>query len=104
VTILIKKWKEAREINETRTLAVSGSGGGLYLFLPKTFCETYEINGGDQIKVSLRALFKRDYVTEGSGPDPGASASESEIQEGELTDKSKPKKGGDVRGKRQKGA
>ena len=60
-----KKWKHVREVKETRTLKVSGIGNGLYLFLPKRFCETYSINGGDQLKVKIMDLFKRDHEGEG---------------------------------------
>lgn len=60
-----KKWKSAGEIKETRTLRVSAQGSGLYLFLPKRFCDTYGIIGGDQIKVVLKELFKRDWKGEG---------------------------------------
>lgn len=62
-----KKWKHKREIKETITLSVSGSGGGLYLYLPTKVCEVYDINGGDRVKVQLRELFKRDYEAEEKG-------------------------------------
>jgi hypothetical protein len=61
---LAKKYKPMVEIMETRTLNVAGAGGGLYLYLPKEFCELYGIIGGDVIKVQLRGLFKRDYAAE----------------------------------------
>lgn len=60
-----KKWKHSREIKELITLSVSGSGTGLYLYLPKKLCEQYDINAGDRVKVQLRELFKRDYANEG---------------------------------------
>lgn len=59
-----KKWKHVREIKELITLSVSGSGGGLYLYLPKKLIEQYDINAGDRVKVQLRDLFKRDYANE----------------------------------------
>jgi len=59
-----KKWKHVREIKELITLSVSGSGGGLYLYLPKKLIEQYDINAGDRVKVQLRDLFKRDYQNE----------------------------------------
>ena len=59
-----KKWKQTREIKELLTLSVSGSGGGLYLYLPKKLCEQYDIIAGDRVKVQLRDLFKRDYAKE----------------------------------------
>lgn len=62
-----KKWKRVGEIKENRTLRVSGSGAGLYLFLPKKLCETYDIISGDQIKVKLGVHFKRDYDREEKG-------------------------------------
>lgn len=62
-----KKWKQVSEIKELITLSVSGSGGGLYLYLPKKLCELYDINGGDRVKVQLRGLFKRDYGAEENG-------------------------------------
>jgi len=62
-----KKWKQAREIKELITLSVSGSGGGLYLYLPKKLCEQYDIIAGNRVKVQLRELFKRDYDGERGG-------------------------------------
>lgn len=68
---MVKKWRFAREIKELRTLRVSAQGTGLYLFLPKRFCETYGVNGGDQIKVQLRDLFTRDWKGEGEDQTKG---------------------------------
>lgn len=79
---MIKQWKESGEINETRTLAVSGSGGGLYLYLPKDFCELYHITAGDKIKAVLRAHFKRDYPEEETGE--GRKRSRARRRPGEL--------------------
>jgi len=64
---LTKLWKQVGEIQETRTLAVSGSGGSLYLYLPKALCELYGILAGDQIKVTMRTHIKRDHVAEEKG-------------------------------------
>jgi len=58
---MTKKWKFTREIKELLTLSVSGSGGGLYLYLPKKLCEQYDVTAGDRVKVQLRELFKRDW-------------------------------------------
>lgn len=79
---MIKKWKEVGEIGETRTLAVSGSGGGLYLYLPKPLCELYSIVAGDQIKVTLRAHIKRDYADEEKGE--GRKGPRGKDKDGEL--------------------
>jgi hypothetical protein len=78
----LKRWKEVGEVNETRTLAVSGSGGGLYLYLPKPLCELYKITAGDKIKAVLRAHYKRDYAEEEKGEDGKGPHDES--QEGGL--------------------
>lgn len=64
---MTKLWKMVGEIQETRTLAVSGSGGGLYLYMPKRLCETYNIIAGDQVKVTMRTHLKRDYAAEEKG-------------------------------------
>jgi len=64
---LTKLWKQVDEIQETRTLAVSGSSGGLYLYLPKALCELYGIIADDQIKVTMCAHIKRDHVAEEKG-------------------------------------
>lgn len=79
---MIKKWKESGDIGETRTLAVSGSGGGLYLYLPKPLCELYKIVAGDQIKVTLRAHIKRDYAAEEKGE--GRKGPRGKDEDGEL--------------------
>jgi hypothetical protein len=82
VKLVTKKWKEHGEINETRTLAVSGSGGGLYLYLPKDLCALYNVNGGDKIKATLRAHYKRDYSEEEKGE--GKKAPRGKAREGDL--------------------
>jgi hypothetical protein len=82
VRIVIRKWRTVEAIDETRTLAVSGSGGGLYLYLPKPLCELYSIVAGDQIKVTLRAHIKRDYAAEEKGE--GRKGPRRQDEDGEL--------------------
>lgn len=67
VKMSLKKWKAVREIKERRTLNVSSHGRGLYLYLPKDFCEVYDVIGGDRVKVQLLELFKRDHSEEEKG-------------------------------------
>jgi len=64
---MVKKWKPAGEIKVETILHVSATGEGLALFLPKRLCETYDIIGGDQVKVELKTLFKRDWTGEEKG-------------------------------------
>jgi len=61
---VVKTWKRVEPINEIRTFAVTGSGGGLVLTLTKKFCETYGIISGDQIKCKMTEHLKRDWAKE----------------------------------------
>lgn len=60
----MEKYKPVGEIKEIRTLRVSASGRGLYLYLPKSLCEQYDIIAGDRIKVQLKEHYKRDWGAE----------------------------------------
>lgn len=59
-----KVWEKTKEINEQRTLAVSASGRGLYLYLPKDFCQLHGIAAGDRILVKFLTHFKLKYQKE----------------------------------------
>jgi hypothetical protein len=61
---MVKKWKLRGEVNEKLTLNVSASGSGLYLHLPKDLCNTYDIIGGERIKVHLVEVYGRDWPAE----------------------------------------
>jgi antitoxin component of MazEF toxin-antitoxin module len=68
---LIKQHKHMIKIQETRTLNVAKAGKALYLYLPKDFCNLYNVEAGDVVKVQLQGFFKRDHVAEWIGKSEG---------------------------------
>ena len=55
---MVKAFEKIGEIKETRTLRVSARGDGLCLYLPKEFCELYNIIAGDKLKARLGDHFR----------------------------------------------
>lgn len=52
------KFKKIGEIGELVTLRVTSRGNVLYLRLPKSFCDMYNVSRGDMLKVHIQEHFR----------------------------------------------
>jgi hypothetical protein len=53
-----QSFEKIGEIKEEITLQVSVRGGGLCLYLPKVFCETYDVIAGHRLKIRIGDHFR----------------------------------------------
>jgi len=63
-----QSFEKIGEIKEEITLQVSVRGVGLCLYLPKVFCETYDVIAGHRLKIRIGDHFR---------PKPSEDASDS---------------------------
>jgi len=54
----MERFEEIGNVGESRTLRVSASGRGLYLYLPKELVEMHGILAGDRIEVKLGKIHR----------------------------------------------